>query len=323
MRRAAALVLFTLSLLLVPIGWHNAAAPAAFPGAAPEALAQGDPVIAAAGDIACDPADPDYNNGKGAPHACRMGETADLIVARRPAAVLALGDTQYENGALAKFQVSYEGSWGRFKAITHPAVGNHEYGTRGAAGYFEYFGAAAGEPAKGYYSFDIGAWHLVALNSNCRLAGGCGPGSPQERWLRDDLAANGRKACVLGFWHHPRFSSGPHGGDQTMDTLFRVLYEAGADVVLSGHDHDYERFAQANPDGQPDPTRGIRQFVAGTGGRSYYPFMRLVLTSEVRNSNTFGVLMLTLHPTSYDWEFVPERGKTFTDRGSTNCSPAR
>ena len=315
MRRTPALFILALALILIPVDLRDATAP--------EALAQGDPVIAAAGDIACDPANPDYNQGNGTPNTCRMGATAEIIVARRPTAVLTLGDNQYEDGALAKYQVSYEGSWGRFKAITHPSVGNHEYGTRGAAGYFAYFGAAAGDPAKGYYSFDLGAWHLIALNSNCRFVGGCGPGSPQERWLREDLAANGRRACVLGFWHHPRFSSGPHGSDESMDGLFRALYDAGADVALSGHDHDYERFAPLNGDGQPDPTRGVRQFVAGTGGRSHYPFLRLHFSSEVRNADTFGVLMLTLHPTSYDWEFVPERGKTFTDRGSTACSPIR
>lgn len=315
MRRAYAPVILALSLILVPIHLHDATAPGV--------LAQGDPVIAAAGDIACDPANPDYNQGNGTPNTCRMGETAEIIAGRRPTAVLTLGDNQYEDGALAKYQVSYEGSWGRFKTITHPSVGNHEYGTRGAAGHFAYFGAAAGDPAKGYYSFDLGAWHLIALNSNCRFVGGCGSGSPQERWLREDLAANGRKACVLAFWHHPRFSSGPHGSDATMEALFRTLYDGGADVALSGHDHGYERLAPVNAEGQPDPARGVRQFVAGTGGRSHYPFMRVVFSSEVRNANTFGVLMLTLHPASYDWEFVPERGKMFTDRGSTACSQAR
>lgn len=288
-----------------------------------DVLTQADPVIAAAGDIACDPGDSNYNQGRGTPHACRMAETAELIAARRPTAVLTLGDNQYEDGALAKYQASYEGSWGRFKTITRPAVGNHDYGTRGAAGYFAYFGAAAGDPAKGYYSFDLGGWHLLAINSNCRAIGGCGPGSPQERWLRDDLAANARKTCTLAFWHHPRFSSGPHGADATMDAIFRALYESGADVVLSAHDHDYERFMPVNADGQPDPTRGVRQFVAGTGGRSHYPFIRFHLASETRNADTFGVLMLTLRATSYDWDFVPERGKTFSDRGSASCSPVR
>lgn len=300
-----------------------AAAALGRPAAGTGVLAQAEPVIAAAGDIACDPGSHDYNQGAGTPNACRMAETADLIAARRPSAVLALGDNQYEDGALAKYRISYEASWGRFKSITRPSPGNHDYGTRGAAGYFAYFGAAAGDPSKGYYSFDLGAWHLVAINSNCGPIGGCGPGSPQERWLREDLAANARKTCMLAYWHHPRFSSGPHGSDATMDAIFRALYEAGADVVLSGHDHDYERFMPLDADGQPDPRRGVRPFVVGTGGRSHYPFIRFHLGSEARNADTFGVLMLTLRAASYEWEFVPERGRTFTDRGSASCSPAR
>ncbi len=286
------------------------------------ATAQTDPVIAAAGDIACDPNDSNFNQGNGTATVCHMKATADLIAGRSPAAVLALGDTQYENGALAKFRESYDPTWGRFKAITHPVVGNHEYGTRGASGYFAYFGAAAGDPAKGYYSFDLGAWHLIVLNSNCGPVGGCGAGSPQERWLREDLAASTGKTCVLAAWHQPRFSSGLHGSDAAYAAFFRDLYDAGADVVLTGHDHDYERFGRLAPGGEVEFGRGIREFVVGTGGRSHYPFMRIQPGSEVQNSDTYGVLMLTLHPASYDWEFVPERGKTFTDQGSARCSPA-
>ncbi len=315
MRKTTGFFVLTVSLVLVCAGAYHSSPPAA--------LAQGDPVIAAAGDIACDPGDPNYNQGNGTAVACRMRATADIIAGRRPTAVLTLGDNQYENGAPSKFSASYEPSWGRFRAITRPAAGNHDYGTRGAAGYYAYFGAAAGDPAKGYYSFDIGAWHLIAMNSNCVFVGGCGPGSPQERWLREDLAATGGRTCVLAYWHHARFSSGPHGSDQAYDAFFRALHESGADVVLVGHDHDFERFAPLNPEGQADPARGIRQFVVGTGGRSHYPFTRLLLTSEVRNADTFGVLILTLHPASYEWEFVPERGKTFTDKGSAQCSPAR
>jgi len=151
--------------------------------------------------------------------------------------------------------------------------------------------------------------------------GGCGAGSPQERWLRADLAANAGKACVLAAWHHPRFSSGLHGGDAAYDAFFRDLYDARADLVLTGHDHDYERFAPQNPRGEVELGRGIREFVAGTGGRSHYPFLSINHSSEVQNSGTFGVLMLTLHPSSYDWEFVPERGRTFSDKGSARCTP--
>jgi hypothetical protein len=286
------------------------------------ATAQTDPVIAAAGDIACDPDRGGYNQGNGTAAACHMKATADLIAARAPTAVLTLGDNQYENGALAKFRESYDATWGRFKAITYPAAGNHDYGTRGATGYFAYFGAAAGDPAKGYYSFDLGAWHIIVLNSNCGAVGGCGAGSPQETWLREDLAASAGKACVLAAWHQPRFSSGLHGSDAAYAVFFRDLYDARADVVLNSHDHTYERFARLTPRGDVEFGRGIREFVVGTGGRSHYPFMSVIPSSEVRNNDTFGVLMLTLRPASYDWEFVPERGKTFTDQGSARCSPA-
>lgn len=293
------------------------------PGAPPlTATAQTDLVIAAAGDIACDPNDGSYNQGSGTSSVCHMKATADLIAARSPTAVLALGDNQYENGALAKYRESYDATWGRFKTITHPVAGNHDYGTRGATGYFAYFGAAAGDPAKGYYSFDLGAWHVIVLNSNCGAVRGCGAGSPQEQWLRDDLTASADKTCVLAAWHHPRFSSGLHGSDAAYDAFFRDLYEARADVVLTGHDHDYERFARLSPRGEVEFGRGVREFVVGTGGRSRYPFMALHPSSEVQNSDTYGVLMLTLHPASYEWEFVPERGRTFTDRGSARCSPA-
>lgn len=281
-------------------------------------FAQADPMIAAAGDIACDPADRNFNRGAGTATACRMKATSDLLVEMRPAAVLALGDTQYEDGALAKYQASYDPTWGRLKSITRPAVGNHEYLQRNAAGYFAYFGPAAGDPANGYYSFDIGAWHLIALNSNCARVGGCGAGSPQERWLRADLAAH-PAACALAYWHHPRFSSGPHGSDAAYDAFWRALYGSGADVVLAGHDHDFERFAPQNPQGAPDAARGIRQFVVGTGGRSHYPFKSIQPNSEVRSSGTFGVLVMTLRARAYDWRFLPEPGRAFTDSGTGVC----
>ena len=196
--------------------------------------------------------------------------------------------------------------------------GNHEYLTRAANGYFSYFGAAAGDPATGYYSFDVGAWHVVALNSNCSAVGGCASGSPQERWLRADLAAH-PAACTLAYWHHPRFSSGEHGNEPAYDAFWRDLYAAGADVVLNGHDHDYERFAPQDPSGGSDLARGVREFVVGTGGKNHYRFLTLQPNSQVRDATTFGVLELTLHRTSYDWRFLPEPGKTFTDSGSAVC----
>ncbi len=177
-----------------------------------------------------------------------------------------------------------------------------------------YFGENAGELGKGYYSYDLGAWHVVVIDSNF----GTGAGSPQLRWLQSDLATN-RRLCTLAYWHHPRFSSGRHGNHPRMEPVWEALYEAGADVVISGHDHTYERFARQAPDGTADPDRGIRQFVVGTGGAPLYEFCELAPNSEVRENHTHGVIKLTLHPTSYDWEFIPVAGKEFRDSGSEAC----
>jgi acid phosphatase type 7 len=277
----------------------------------------GDPIIAAAGDIACDPSDGSFNGGNGTANNCRQKAVSDLFVGKNFSAVLALGDTQYEDGAPSKYLQSFDPSWGRAKNLIHPAVGNHEYLTAGASGYYNYFGAAAGDKTKGYYSYDIGGWHLIALNSNCSQVGGCGAGSPQEQWLKADLAAH-PSMCTLAYWHHPRFSSGEHGSNTSYDAFWKALYAAGAEIVLSGHDHDYERFAPQNPSGAADPN-GIQQFVVGTGGKNHYAFNPTKPNSLVRNSDTYGILKLTLHPTSYDWQFVPEPGKTFTDSGTMNC----
>jgi len=203
------------------------------------------------------------------------------------------------------------------KSLTRPAPGNHEYGTPRAAAYFRYFGAAAGDPARGYYGFDVGAWHVVVLNSNCGAVGGCGAGSPQERWLRADLAAT-RATCTLAFWHHPRFSSGAHGSDPTYTAFWQALYEASADVVLVGHDHDYERFAPQTARGGLALVRGIREFVVGTGGKGVRPFSTSRPNSEARNATTLGVLELTLGRDAYAWRFRAAVG-SFRDRGSTAC----
>lgn len=284
----------------------------------PNFTQEADPVIAAAGDIACDLKGSKIEDEGTSGETCHMKATSDLLVGAKLAAVLPLGDTQYEDGALAKFQKFYEPTWGRVKAISHPAVGNHEYETSGVSGYFSYFGTAAGDKDKGYYSFDIGSWHLIALNANCNQIGGCQAGSPQEKWLQADLAAHPAK-CTLAYWHQPRFSSALHGNNQVSDVFWQDLYRAGADVVLSAHDHDYERFAPQTPGAIADPEQGIREFVVGTGGRSLYPFLKTQSNSEVRNNQTYGVLKLTLHPKSYDWQFVPEKAKTFTDSGSSSC----
>ncbi|HEY5873045.1 MAG TPA: metallophosphoesterase, partial [Gaiellaceae bacterium] len=222
--------------------------------------------IAAAGDIACDPGSPRFGNGLGTGFDCRQRATSDLLVGGGYEAVLALGDIQYEVGAGDAFEASYDASWGRVKPVTRPVPGNHEYRTAGAAGYFEYFGAGAGDPTTGYYSYGLGNWHVVALNSNCAAVGGCDAGSTQERWLRADLAAHPSR-CTLAYWHHPRYSSGWHGSDSSYVAFWQALVDADADLVLVGHDHDYERFAPQDAGGRRDLERGIREFVVGTGGK--------------------------------------------------------
>jgi hypothetical protein len=209
--------------------------------------------------------------------------------------------------------------WGRHKARTRPGVGDHEYLTPSAVPYFNYFGAAAGDPAKGYYSYDLGSWHVVVTNATCAEIGGCGTGSTEEQWLRQDLAANA-SACTLAVIHKPRFSSGSiHGNQAAMQPFWQALYDDGAELVLSGDDHVYERFGPQTPTGAADAARGIRQFVVGTGGRSHYSFGTIQPNSEARNSDTFGVLKLSLRSGAYDWQFVPEPGKTFTDAGTGSC----
>jgi len=277
-----------------------------------------DPVIMAAGDIACDPQSSNFNGGKGKNGNCQMMATSDIVIKVKPNAVLALGDNQYEKGEFANFQASYDSTWGRFKAITRPVPGNHEYYGSNAEGYYQYFGKAAGDRDKGYYSFNLGNWHLIALNSNCDAIGGCEVGSPQEKWLKADLKKN-PKACTLAYWHHPRFSSGTHGNNKIVKDLWKDLYDAGAELVLSGHDHSYERFAPQGLDEKADAKKGIRQIVIGNGGKSLYPFKTIRANSEVRDNESYGVLKVALHPKSYDWELMPIAGDTFTDRGSTPC----
>ena len=209
-----------------------------------------------------------------------------------------------------------------FKDRTRPSPGNHEYETPGASGYFTYFGAAAGEPAKGYYSYDLGSWHVISLNSNCSsVAGGCAAGSPQEQWLKADLAAHSNE-CTLAYWHHPRFSSGIHGDEAFVGPFWDALYQAGADVVLNGHDHDYERFAPQNPSGQADPAQGISEFVVGTGGAELRNFRTIKPNSEVRVAQQNGVLKMTLHPDGYDWQFLTAPVGTIADTGSASCHGA-
>jgi calcineurin-like phosphoesterase family protein len=275
------------------------------------------PTIAAAGDISCDPTNQSYRAGAGTANACHMRATADLIAAHPVNAVLPLGDNQYWDGARWKYVASYGKTWGRFLPITYPAVGNHEYLTPGAQGFSSYFGRRARLAGPGYGSFDLGAWHIIVLNSNCRAVGGCGAGSKQEAWLRQDLAG-AAALCTLAYWHHPRFSSGNHGNNDQYDAFWRDLYDARADVVLNGHDHDYERFAPQDPDGVAS-SLGIREFVVGTGGANHTHFRKIRANSEVRNDDTFGVLELTLLPVGYLWQFYAEPGKSFADSGTALC----
>jgi hypothetical protein len=224
--------------------------------------------------------------------------------------VFTLGDNVYEAGTATEFARCYDPSWGRHKSRTRPAVGNHEYFTPGARDYFNYFGHTAGDPLKGYYSFDIGSWHVVVLNSVCGLVGGCDIGSPQERWLKADLAAH-PTSCIIAYWHHP---------SSRMQPLTRVLYVAGVDIVLNGHIHYYERSVLQNAENVADPIRGFRKFIVGTGGKGHGTLGPPSPLSQVRNNDTFGVLKLTLHPKNYDWNFIPEAGKTFSDAGHGTCS---
>jgi len=245
---------------------------------------------------------------------CDAEPTAALLD-NIPGTVFTAGDNAYPDGSASDYASCYDPSWGRHKARTRPAPGNHDYQTSGATGYYNYFGAAAGPAGRGYYSYDLGAWHIVSLNSNVSMSAG----SAQETWLRADLAAS-TKRCTIAYWHHPRFSSGSNHGSSTQSAgVWQALYEAGAEIVISGHDHEYERFAPQTPSGAADPTSGIREFVVGTGGAGLYSFATPLPNSEVRDDASFGVLKLTLSDGSYAWEFIPIAGDSFRDSGSGTC----
>ena len=231
-----------------------------------------------------------------------------------PGTVFTAGDNAYSSGTASEYANCYDPTWGRHKARTRPAPGNHEYNTGDAAPYYAYFGANAGPSGRGYYSYDLGDWHLISLNSNIDMS----VGSAQELWLRADLAAT-TKTCVLAYWHHPRFSSGSHGSSTESQPLWQALYDYNADVVVVGHDHNYQRFAPQTPSGAPDPVRGMREFVAGTGGRSHYSFSTPIANTEAYNTDTWGVLKLTLDAASYSWEFIPIAGGTYRDSGTGAC----
>jgi hypothetical protein len=323
--RRAGILRLVVALALVPTlqSFHQTAAAAA-----------ADPVIAAAGDIACDPGVSWFNGGNGTPTDCQQKATASLLTGVD--AVLPLGDNQYNCGGASTWAQSYDPSWGQQKAISRPVPGNHEYLTSGgtdcstapdARGYFQYFGTAAGDPTKGYYSYDLGSWHIIAMNSECGYVtslGSCQLGSPEETWLRNDLAAHSTAPCTMAYWHRPRFVSTTSGGDTSFTQFWKDLYAAHADVILTGHAHWYERFVLQNPSGQPDEN-GIREFVVGTGGEESgsAPVATKLPTSAVTGAGIFGVLKMTLHPGSYDWNFVrTPNSATFTDSGTTACHNA-
>jgi hypothetical protein len=270
----------------------------------------GDPVLVGAGDIA------------GCPDTAGAEATAKLLD-RIAGTVFSAGDNAYEHGTGRQFADCYDPTWGRHKARTaFVAAGNHDYDTSGAAAHFAYFGAAAGNPDRGYFAGTLGSWQVIVLNSNCAEVGGCQAGSPQEQWLRGVLASS-PASCTVAIWHHPAFSSvASDGVHPAYRPFWQALYDYGADVVLVGHDHVYERFGLQNPAGRADASFGLRQFTVGTGGKSHQSFNGAAPNSEVRNASTYGVLELTLHPASYDWEFVPQAGKSFSDQGSTACHGA-
>ena len=282
-----------------------------------EAGALTDPVLLGAGDIA---------SGASA------GDTATAKILRAtPGTVVALGDNAYNSGSLTDYRNHYEPTWGTEKARTRPVPGNHVYvvgsSPQYGAGYFDYFGAAAHKANAGSYSYDLGQWRVVALNTGqcygTTEADGtkpkCGPGDPMIRWLESVLTTN-PKACTLVYAHHPRFSSGEHGNATAVTKeIYRLLYKHGAEVYLSGHDHDYERFAPQNPSGARDDARGVRQFVVGTGGSNLYAFGTVKANSQYRNNATFGVLKLTLRSGVYDWKFLATTPGANADSGSGRC----
>jgi chitodextrinase len=281
-----------------------------------------DPVIAAAGDVACDPADGNFNGGLGTGDGCQMLATSNLLTPEL-AAVLVLGDIQYECGGYQAYLQSYDRSWGRVKPITYPAVGNHEYQTSGgtdcatgAAGTKQYFfplpNPVSGFPDQGYYSYDVGSWHIVALNSECAFVA-CAVGSPQETWLRQDLANT--RVCTVAYWHKPRWAGSRSWSG--LQPLWSALAEFRADLNLVGHEHTYQRFSHLDTSGNPVASGGIRQLIVGTGGKTLLGWVTAPGQEFVDDSH-FGVLKLTLHASSYTWTFVATDGAVI-DSGTDTC----
>jgi hypothetical protein len=274
-----------------------------------------DPTIMAAGDIICDSLTTSST-------ACQQMAASQVAVDQLPSAALILGDLCH-TPSVDCFDNYFNPSWGRLFSISHPTTGNHDYLVAGAVYYFDYWNGIgnangpAGDRSQGYYSFDIGTWHIIALNSQCSEAGGCNSGSPQYTWLQQDLQTHAN-LCTLAYYHIPVFSSGGRANNN-MKQIYTLLYDHNVEVVLNGHDHIYERFAPQDSNGLADPSRGIREFIVGTGGANHTSIAAVQPNSEVRNTDTFGALKLTLHPDRYDWQFIHVAGKTFSDSGTTFC----
>jgi hypothetical protein len=323
-----ALLLVAVALLVAIVAWSRPS-----PGGAPDASSPepSSPTGAGAASLAPTPESSILPGATAQPVLVGAGDIADCsdegdeataaLLERIPGTVMALGDNAYERGSAREYRECYGPTWGRPSILerTRPVPGNHEYRTKDARGYFDYFGAAAGDPSEGWYAFDLGTWRIYALNSNCDQVGGCQAGSNQERWLRADLAANPRR-CVAAMWHHPRFSSGEeHGNDPSTADLWRALQDAGAELVLVGHEHMYERFGPADATGKADPDEGLVELLVGTGGRRLYGLGEVQPNSLVRETDTWGVLRLTLEDGGYSFEFVPVAGASFSDSGSGTC----
>lgn len=242
--------------------------------------------------------------------------TADIIARFPSAAVFTAGDNVQDDGRTAEYKNCFDPTWGRFLDRLHPSPGNHDYNTGNGAPYFAYFGSAAGQAGQGWYSYELGAWHFVSLNSNCDNVA-CGPDSAQAKWLEEDLASSD-KECTLLYWHHPRFTSGLSGDYGLASTFWKIALAHGADVVINGHDHSYERLVPQDGDGKADP-QGIRQFIVGTGGAPLRFFAEPKPASEVRDFSTLGVILFKLYPGWYEWEFIPVEGGTFSDKGQGVC----
>lgn len=243
-------------------------------------------------------------------------ETA-ILIESIPAKLFTAGDNSNEDGAPYQYRDCFGPTWGRFKDRMHPSIGNHDYGYDDGASYFKYFGDRAGQAGKGYYSYDLGDWHIIVLNSNCSFVD-CSRGSKQEKWLRADLAKHANR-CTLAYWHHPLFSSGPDGKNKRTVPFWRALYDAGVDVVVNGDSHFYERYAPQTPEGDRDYENGIQQFIVGTGGAKLVDFGNILPNSQARDNSTFGVIQFTLWPDSYEWLFIPTEPGGYSDSGSAAC----